>query len=124
MSASSGASEPPKNARARLPSTSLPMCAMRQAIVVIWYPIKDQRQLRRFYQQLVASNAPKLLRVELLVHPADDATRLNGSGLVIANPPWGLEEALRSLLPWLAQTLAQSSGDWRLDWLIGEQPAS
>ncbi len=96
---------------------------MRQAIVVIWYPIKDARQLKRFYNQLAGSSAPKMLRVELMVHPADDATRLSGSGLVIANPPWGLEDELRSLLPWLAQALAQSAGDWRLDWLIEEKPA-
>jgi 23S rRNA (adenine2030-N6)-methyltransferase len=66
------------------------------------------------------SGAPKLLRAELLVHPADSADRLNGSGLAIANPPWPLEEELRSLLPWLAETLAQSQGGWRLDWLIAE----
>jgi 23S rRNA (adenine2030-N6)-methyltransferase len=93
---------------------------MRQAIVAIWYPIKDQRQLKRFYRELQQSGAPKLLRVELLVHPADQAQRLNGSGLAIANPPWGLEEELRQLLPWLAEHLAQSQGGWRLDWLIEE----
>ncbi|WP_313517446.1 23S rRNA (adenine(2030)-N(6))-methyltransferase RlmJ [Pseudomonas sp.] len=93
---------------------------MRQAIVAIWYPIKDERQLKRFYKDLQQSGAPKLLRVELLVHPADEAQRLNGSGLAIANPPWGLEEELRELLPWLAEHLAQSKGGWRLDWLIEE----
>lgn len=96
---------------------------MRQAIVLIWYPIKDAAQLRRFYQKLAASSAPKLLRVELLVHPADTADRLNGSGLVIANPPWGLEEELRELLPWLSELLAQSQAGWKLDWLIEEKPA-
>ncbi|MBB3102926.1 23S rRNA (adenine(2030)-N(6))-methyltransferase RlmJ [Azomonas macrocytogenes] len=94
---------------------------MRQTIAVIWYPIKDERQLKRFYQDLARSGAPKLLRAELLVHPADAAERLNGSGLVIANPPWGLEDELESLLPWLAGQLAQSQGNWRLDWLIEEQ---
>lgn len=93
---------------------------MRQAIVVIWYPIKDERQLKRFYQKLSKSNAPKLLRAELYVHNPDDATRLNGSGLAISNPPWGLEDELRELLPWLAQTLAQSHGGWKLDWLVEE----
>src|SRR5690606_24139454 len=78
---------------------------MRQAIVAIWYPIKDLRQLKRFHQQLQKSGAPKLLRAELYVHPTDDAQRLNGSGLAISNPPWGLEDELRELLPWLAQTL-------------------
>lgn len=97
---------------------------MRQAIVAIWYPIKDSRQLKRFYNQLASSSSPKLLRVELLVHPADDASRLSGSGVVIANPPWGLEEQLRELLPWLAQRLAQSQGSFQLDWLIEEKAGS
>ena len=97
---------------------------MRQAIVAIWYPIKDSRQLKRFYNQLASSSSPKLLRVELLVHPADDASRLSGSGVVIANPPWGLEEQLRELLPWLTQRLAQSQGSFQLDWLIEEKAGS
>ena len=50
----------------------------------------------------------------------DEALRLNGSGLAISNPPWGLEEELRELLPWLAKLLGQSEGGWRLDWLIEE----
>ncbi|MFV3308610.1 23S rRNA (adenine(2030)-N(6))-methyltransferase RlmJ [Pseudomonas sp. NY15181] len=93
---------------------------MRQTVVAIWYPIKDRRQLKRFYQRLEKSSAPKLLRAELCVHPADTSERLNGSGLVIANPPWPLDEELRGLLPWLAETLAQSEGSWQLDWLISE----
>lgn len=93
---------------------------MRQTIVLIWYPIKDERQLKRFYQNLAASNASKLLRVELCVHPSDNQVGLNGSGLAIANPPWGLEDELRQLLPWLAQWLEQSRSSWRLDWLIEE----
>lgn len=94
---------------------------MRQAVVAIWYPIKELGQLRRFYRDLEKSAAPKLLRVELYVHPTDEAQRLNGSGLVISNPPWGLEEELKQLLPWLAERLAQSQGGWRLDWLIEEK---
>jgi len=97
---------------------------MRQAVVAIWYPIKDQRQLKRFYQDLQGTGAPKLLRVELLVHAADNAdVGLNGSGLAIANPPWGLEDELRSVLPWLGQNLGQTQGGWKLDWLIEEQTA-
>lgn len=97
---------------------------MRQAVVAIWYPIKDQRQLKRFYQDLQGTGAPKLLRVELLVHAADNSdVGLNGSGLAIANPPWGLEDELRSVLPWLGQNLGQTQGGWKLDWLIEEQSA-
>lgn len=93
---------------------------MRQAVVVLWYPIKDERAMRRFYQELTSTGAPKLLKAELFVHPADTDTRLNGSGLAISNPPWGLEEELHGLLPWLAQLLGQSQGSWRMDWPIPE----
>ena len=98
---------------------------MRQAVVAIWYPIKDQRQLKRFYQDLQGTGAPKLLRIELLVHAADNAdVGLNGSGLAIANPPWGLEDELRAVLPWLGQNLGQTQGGWKLDWMIEEKSAS
>ena len=93
---------------------------VRQTVVAIWYPIKDERQLKRFYQDLSKSNAPTLLRVELNVHPTDTPDRLNGSGLVISNPPWGLEAELREHLPWLVKQLEQSEGSVRVDWLISE----
>lgn len=93
---------------------------MRQTVVAIWYPVKDERQLKRFYQDLEKSSAPKLLRAELFVHAPDDANRLAGSGLVIANAPWGLEDELKQLLPWLVGKLAQSQGSFRLDWLIAD----
>ncbi len=93
---------------------------MRQTVAAIWYPVKDQRMLRRFYQDLAGTGAPKLLRVELLVHPLDTPNTLTGSGLAIANPPWGLEEELRELLPWLSKKLGQTQGGWQMDWLIAE----
>ncbi|OEC32633.1 23S rRNA (adenine2030-N6)-methyltransferase [Pseudomonas cuatrocienegasensis] len=104
-------------------SLSEAISRMRQAVVAIWYPIKEPRQLRRFYGDLQKSKAPKLLRVELYVHSTDEAARLNGSGLVISNPPWGLEDELKQTLPWLAQLLGQTQGGWRMDWLIEEKPA-
>lgn len=94
---------------------------MRQTVIVIWYPIKDERQLKRFYQSLSASGAPKLLRAELWVHPTDNPAGLNGSGLAIVNPPWPLADELQAVLPFLARELAQSHGGWRLDWLIEEK---
>lgn len=87
---------------------------MRQTVVVIWYPIKDERQLKRFYQALERSVAPKLLRAELHVHPIDDAERFNGSGLAIVNPPWPLEDELGWPRSWpRARAAGVSTGWWR-----------
>ncbi|MFT0211408.1 23S rRNA (adenine(2030)-N(6))-methyltransferase RlmJ [Pseudomonas sp. F1_0610] len=93
---------------------------MRQAVVIIWYPVKDQKQLKHFYKALEKSGVPKLLLAELFVHQPDDASRLTGSGLAICNAPWGLEQELKQLLPWLAEKLAQTKGSYNLKWLIAD----
>jgi 23S rRNA (adenine2030-N6)-methyltransferase len=93
---------------------------MRQTVVAIWYPIKDQRMLRRFIRIWPAPARQSCCSVELLVHPLDTPNSLNGSGLAIANPPWGLEEELRELLPWLSKKLGQTQGGWQMEWLIAE----
>lgn len=93
---------------------------MRQTVIAFWYPIKDERLLRDFYRQTADAGLPKVLRVELTVRPADTSLGLNGSGLMLVNPPWPLWEELEEALPWLASQLAQSgTGAWRMDWLAG-----
>lgn len=94
---------------------------MRQTVIALWYPIKDQRLLRDFYQRISHAGLPKVLRIELNIRPTDTQLGLNGSGLMLVNPPWPLWEELEQALPWLASQLAQSGeGGWRLDWLAGE----
>ena len=94
---------------------------MRQTVIALWYPIKDQRLLRDFYRGISEAALPKVLRIELNVRPADTNLGLNGSGLMLVSPPWPLWEELEQVLPWLASHLAQSGeGGWRMDWLVGE----
>lgn len=103
-----------------LASMQVAIQRMRQTVIALWYPIKDQRLLRDFYRQVGEAGLPKVLRIELNVRPADNQLGLNGSGLMLVNPPWPLWEELETALPWLAAVLAQSGGgDYRMDWLAG-----
>ncbi len=91
-------------------------------VYAIWYPIKDRPPLARFHRRLAAMTPGTLLRVELCLHPDRTATRLNGSGLVIVNPPWPLAERLAELVPWLWRVLgADPEAPWHVDWLVDEQ---
>lgn len=95
---------------------------MRQAVVALWYPIKNKDDLRKFYynaQQL--TTIPKLLKVEFLIHRADNNLGLNGSGMLIVNPPWKLETILTQLLKYLIQTLSPHIGNYSIEWLIAEK---
>jgi len=57
----------------------------------------------------------------LLARPDDSPLRLNGCGMLIANPPWKLDATLAALLPPLRDVLAQSAGaSENLRWLRGE----
>lgn len=89
-------------------------------VFAVWYPIKDHVALRGFARSAVASGFAKRLTVELCVKaPADGA--MAGSGLFIANPPFGLGDALQSALPVLAARLAAGPGGaWRLHETEGE----
>jgi 23S rRNA (adenine2030-N6)-methyltransferase len=90
-------------------------------IYAVWYPIKLRQQLAGFYRWLRGSGFGKVLAAELLVHPDNSALRLNGSGMVIINPPWKFERQLEELLPVLAQHLAQGRfGQQRVEWLVQE----
>ena len=90
-------------------------------IYLLWYPIKGRPEPDALAKRLRKSGIGRILRAELTVVPLSDPTRLNGSGLILVNPPWTLEGELSILLPALAGILGRAGkGSFRLDWLTGE----
>ncbi len=88
---------------------------------MLWYPIKDRGEPDALAKRLRRLALPKLLRAELIVAPMSDPTKLNGCGLILANPPWRLADELAILLPALAKILGRGpKPSFRLDWLAGE----
>jgi len=88
---------------------------------VLWHPIKADSPLASFDKKLIALNRPRTLSVRMLARANTNAPGLNGSGLVIINPPFTLEAELKAVLPELARLLAQGPGagpDIRM--LVGE----
>jgi len=95
-------------------------------IYMIWYPIKGRTQPDALAKRLRRFGIAKVLRNELIVAPVSDPSRLNGSGLIVINPPWMLEKELAVLLPALLHMLRREDqtgfkGNYRLDWLAGER---
>ena len=91
-------------------------------IYAVWYPVKRRADLQPFMRWLKRCGARRVLRAELLVHGDDSPLRLNGSGMVVLNAPWRLDDALREPLRALARLLAQQRpATWTLDWPVAEQ---
>ena len=84
-------------------------------IFALWFPIKDKPTLDRFYRDITGILTHKALLVELSVYDAISPLHLNGSGMLIVNPPFQLDQYLIDSLPWLHKTLRmQGQGEWRI----------
>lgn len=89
-------------------------------IYALWYPIKERPAIWRFHDALERTGIRRILAAELMIHPEDTHLRLNGSGMIIINPPWRLDEKLGRLLPALRERLQATSGDCRVEWIVPE----
>lgn len=90
-----------------------------QASYALWYPIKLRRSLQPFYRRAAALPAKSVLAAELLVRADDSPLRMNGSGLLLINPPWQLDQTLAAVLPLLAKALGETpAASSHLQWLV------
>jgi len=76
----------------------------KTGIVMVWYPIKDERLVGQFRAEIEGAGYDKVLDVELRV-TSTDVAGLAGCGLIIANPPFGLDAKLEVLVAFLAVRL-------------------
>lgn len=86
---------------------------------VLWYPVKADELAERLCNDVAALEIPGTLKVELLVREAFKEGGLAGSGVIIINPPWGIDKELALLAGALAKRLGlgkwgQSSVRWLL----------
>ena len=77
-------------------------------IFLLWYPVKDRPSADALVQTIAPERAPRLLRAELLVWPDQMGHRLNGSGLLVVNPPWRLADDIAALIPALHARLRRA----------------
>jgi 23S rRNA (adenine2030-N6)-methyltransferase len=77
-----------------------------QGTFIAWYPIKQGVVAARFHRQLAQAGLERLLVAELCIHPDDSRAGLNGSGLVIVNAPYRLDQDLEAALPALHRVLS------------------
>ena len=88
----------------------------------IWYPIKQRRTLLPFLRKVAQLPCKSALIAELLVRPDDSPLRLNGSGMLIINPPYQLDQELAPALPVLARLLSDTNANSTLQWIKQESP--
>jgi len=74
-------------------------------IYAAWYPIKDEREVRAWHDTFARAVSAETLVSEMWLYPRDSKVALNGSGMLIVNPPYQLAERMAVWLPELQAQL-------------------
>ncbi|MEA2119163.1 23S rRNA (adenine(2030)-N(6))-methyltransferase RlmJ [Halovibrio sp. HP20-50] len=92
----------------------------RHGVVLIWYPLLPADHHHVLLDALKASGIRKIWRSELLLREPDaQAHGMYGSGMLVINPPWGLEERLTTAMAEITPLLGATSR-YQADWWVGE----
>ncbi len=90
-----------------------------QGVFVLWYPLKADPIADVLAAEARALGVAATLKVELRVREAFTGGGLAGSGLLILNTPWMLDQELHIIVPALAERLGL--GNWghaTIEWLV------
>jgi 23S rRNA (adenine2030-N6)-methyltransferase len=88
-------------------------------IFMLWYPLKANDDGETCLEGARALAVPGTLMAQLQVREAFKQGGLAGSGVIIVNAPWRLDEALGLLLPALGRRLGLGAwGHGAADWLV------
>ncbi|GAC1700492.1 MAG: 23S rRNA (adenine(2030)-N(6))-methyltransferase RlmJ [Steroidobacteraceae bacterium] len=79
-------------------------------VFAAWYPIKDARDAGAWLGAYATVVTAPTLVSELWLYPRDSRVALNGSGLLVTNPPYRIAERMRVWLPELQSRLAVEAG--------------
>ena len=106
------------------------------AIYAIWYPLISDRQTSNtsfessdskkgkseaMLESLAQHSFKNILKIELCVTADSEAGGMYGSGMLIINAPWRLDQQIKESLQELTPLMAQrDSASYSVDWLIEE----
>ncbi|GHC68685.1 23S rRNA (adenine(2030)-N(6))-methyltransferase RlmJ [Limoniibacter endophyticus] len=89
---------------------------------VLWYPIKDLAAVKAFREKLRNLDIARVADVSLMIRRPGPEPKLDGTGMIVVNPPFTLEVEMNALLPLLSRVLALGPGAaGKFEWLVGEE---
>jgi 23S rRNA (adenine2030-N6)-methyltransferase len=91
-------------------------------VIAVWFPIKRQRDADLWLAKVTRLLEQPTLCAQLWLHPRDSAVALNGSGLLIVNPPWQTDVRLALWQEELRELLGgDGNSGSEVKWLVNER---
>jgi 23S rRNA (adenine2030-N6)-methyltransferase len=84
--------EPGAELERALAAIELSLERLANCVIALWYPIKDERALAPWLRRVAQRLQVPTLDLELWIYARDSRVGLNGSGLLVVNPPYQFEQ--------------------------------
>lgn len=88
-------------------------------VFAVWYPIKKQHDTDLWLARVMRDIERPSLAAELCISTPDHAAGLNGSGMLVVNPPWQFDSDAQQWQNSLHDLLGGSAGS-TVRWLVNE----
>jgi 23S rRNA (adenine2030-N6)-methyltransferase len=88
-------------------------------VFAVWYPVKKQYDSDLWLARVTRGIARPTLAAELCIQSPDNAAGLNGSGMLVVNPPWRFDADAGEWQAGLHSLLGGGAGS-TVRWLINE----
>jgi 23S rRNA (adenine2030-N6)-methyltransferase len=90
----------------------------RHGVFLVWYPILTSGLEQALLEGLRTGPIRKILRSEVRLHRPPERGMV-GSGMLVINPPWGMDERLMAMMSDL-EPATRLGLDQQMDWLAAE----
>lgn len=95
-----------------------------QGTYAIWFPILSRKQANELANSIQQTKISNVLLIELSIRDDDTSKGMNGSGMIVVNPPWTLEQSANDFLPVLTKLLAdptdRNQAHFQVRWIAPE----
>jgi 23S rRNA (adenine2030-N6)-methyltransferase len=89
----------------------------RNGIYVVWYPLLASNAHHIMLDSILTSSLRKILMSEMIFSDPSTTRGLYGSGMLILNPPWQIEETINDTMDWMVQFIGLHH---ECTWLVPE----
>lgn len=96
-------------------------------VFALWYPLKNAEAVELFYKKMKRTHIRRQLVLELNVFPPDIPMGLNGTGMLIINPPYQFDSHAEEILQFLQPILQHPDSPAmsveqkvKVQWLVSE----
>jgi len=89
-------------------------------IYVLWYPVVDRQMTDSMVSRFRETGIKRQLRIEHCMTADTKGLGMTGSGLLIVNPPWKLDETAREIISHLCSVFGSEPNLSKVRWEVGE----